>query len=240
MAALAASLRKPFNLWFGTCEEYNDSDYIPSMKSKQHTDVDLQKLSDSDVLTMSVEQPAVFAVLVERWRSRLLARAARVAGNSDDAEDLVQDTFVRVYKYAKKYSPQQGAEFSSWVYKIFYNVCWSYASKKRNRRSIFVNTSEIDAARMDVNDDSMGVEYADPSFSTQFERLLDLDEVLTTLKRLPRSVSKLIVLHVIDGKNYEELAGVLGVSVATARVRVHRARRDFQQELASRSGVQAN
>ncbi len=194
------------------------------MKLLLQTDDDVKKiesLADADVLALSEYQPAVFKVLVERWRPRLFARAARVMGNADDAEDVVQETLVRMYKYAHRYQKHQESTFGSWVYTIFYNVAKTYQRRRRDR-AIFVNTSQL------VADEGM-VEFPDVAEQDFFGRFLDIDQIASVLARLPAAVARLLRLSILEGRSYTELAKAENVSVGTIRVRLHRARQSFQE-----------
>lgn len=180
-------------------------------------------LNDGEVLALSIKKPAMFRILVERWRPRLFARAARAMGNADDAEDVVQETLVRVYKYAHRYQEREEERFSAWVYAIFYNVVKTY-QHRRKQRSVFVNTSQL--AVNEAAEES--IEFPDIANQNRFESFLDVDQVISVLGRLPRSVARLLRLHVLEGKSYDELAKTEGVSIGAIRVRLHRARQSFQ------------
>ncbi len=189
----------------------------------QPVDENVQELRDAEILTLSEKKPAVFQVLVERWRPRLFARAARVMGNADDAEDVVQETLVRVYKYAHRYQEQHEHSFASWVYTIFYNVAKTY-QRRRHDRSVFVNASQL------VANEEMA-EFPDVAEQDFFRKFLDVDQVASVLTRLPATVARLLKLYILEGRSYTELAQSEGVSVGTIRVRLHRARQSFQDTL---------
>ncbi len=188
----------------------------------QPAELGAQKLSDSELLVLSVSKPSVFVEFVQRWRQRLFVRAARAMGNADDAEDVVQETLVRVYKYAHRYAEQEGSDFSSWIYAIFYNVVKT-SQRRRARRSVFISASQLGDER-----DFSEAGISEPSF---VERLLDVDQAASVLARLPAAVATLLRLHVLEGKSYQELAKQEGASVGAIRVRLHRARRSFQDTL---------
>jgi len=194
----------------------------------QPAESEARTLSDNELLALSVKKPSVFVEFVQRWRPRLFARAARAMGNSDDAEDVVQETLVRVYKYAHRYAEQEGSDFSSWVYAIFYNVVKT-SQRRRARRSIFVSASQL-------GDEKEFSEFgiSEPSF---VDRLLDVDQAASILARLPATVASLLRHHVLEGKSYQELARQEGVSVGAIRVRLHRARRSFHETLEQQEAV---
>lgn len=163
-------------------------------------------------------------VLVERWRPRLFARAARAMGNPDDAEDVVQETLVRIYKYAHRYQEREGSAFSGWVYAIFYNVVKTYQRRRARRGAMVVNASTISAG-------GESVEFPDIAQQGFFERFLDIDQIASVLARLPTAAAHLLQLSIFEGKSYRELAAEEGVSLGTIRVRLYRARQSFRETL---------
>lgn len=198
---------------------------MKSLLQPVHDTTSVKDLSDTEILAVSTKTPAVFRVLVERWRPRLFARAARVMGNADDAEDVVQETLVRVYKYAHHYQEQHENSFGSWVYTIFYNVAKTY-QRRRSKRSVFVNASQLEQ----VTNSEM-TEFPDIAEQDFFGRFLDIDQIASVLARLPTTVARLLRLYILEGRTYNELAESEGVSVGAIRVRLHRARQSFQATL---------
>jgi RNA polymerase sigma-70 factor (ECF subfamily) len=92
-------------------------------------------LADPDVrlmLEVREDSAAAFEELVERFQGRLLRVLAHLVGNQDQAEDLVQDVFLRVYRARKTYEP--AAKFSTWLFTIANNVASSALSKRSRRR----------------------------------------------------------------------------------------------------------
>ena len=76
---------------------------------------DLGALGDAEVLARSRKEPELFALLVRRYEAALLRRARRILSSPEDAEEVVQDAFTKMYLYADKYHSQEGATFSSWA-----------------------------------------------------------------------------------------------------------------------------
>ena len=95
---------------------------------------DLSALTDHEVLLRSRREPELFALLVRRYESPLLRRARTILGSPEDAEEVVQDAFTKMYLYADRYQAQEGATFSSWAYTILNRVAFTrYQAKKRGR-----------------------------------------------------------------------------------------------------------
>ena len=81
-------------------------------------------MDDVEILQESISQPTAFALIVDRYQSAFLKKAGYILRNDDEAEDAVQDTFVKIYANANKFVEREGASFSSWAYKILLNTCY--------------------------------------------------------------------------------------------------------------------
>src|ERR1700690_2310389 len=95
---------------------------------------ELMNLSDAEVLARSQKDPDLFALLVCRYEAPLLRRAKAILFSPEDAEEVVQDAFTKMYLYADKYHAQEGASFSSWAYTILNRVAYTkYRAKSIER-----------------------------------------------------------------------------------------------------------
>src|SRR4051812_3634121 len=95
---------------------------------------EIKAWKDEDVLYRSVEYPGAFGVLVDRYQKEFLRKVQRIVRNKDDAEDVVQDAFVKIYKNAHTFEVQEGAQFSSWAYKILLNTCFTFCKKRKREQ----------------------------------------------------------------------------------------------------------
>ena len=172
-------------------------------------------LSDAEVLARSRREPAFFAVLVRRYEAPLLRRAKVVLRSPEDAEEAVQDAFTKMYLYADKYHPQEGASFSSWAYTILNRVAYTkYRSRKQEWEAVAHPEPEYLEAMPD-----RGVHF--------IEDLTIRDEVLAALSKLPETAARLLRLQFIEGKSQEEIAAAENLSVPAVKTRVHRAKKEF-------------
>ena len=92
---------------------------------------EIEEKSDEEVLELSIEQPNLFAVLIDRYQEAFLRKAGSVIRNKEDAEDIVQETFTKIYLYAAKFQVQEGASFKSWGYKILMNTSFTHYKKRK-------------------------------------------------------------------------------------------------------------
>ena len=169
---------------------------------------------DAEILKDSQDYPWMFRMLVDRYQEAFLRKGLYILRSRDIAEDAVQDTFIKIYKNARKFSGKQGASFQSWAYKILINTCYDYASKKvvSSGRIKLMNFSDLDA--------SGGVEFFSDKEKASF--------VQSVLTRLPQRLSRLLSLYFFEDKSYEEIALLERISLSAVRSGLYRARRQFK------------
>src|SRR3989344_85216 len=80
-----------------------------------------QEMKDQDILRASLAEPALFAILVEKYHDPLYRAAFKIVRNPEESEDIVQEAFVKMYKNAEKFQKLEGIEFKSWAYKVTIN-----------------------------------------------------------------------------------------------------------------------
>lgn len=92
---------------------------------------------DEEILALSLAQPSVFETLVDRYQNDFLRAAFKVVKSKEEAEDIVQELFTKIYLNAGKFRNVEGASFRSWAYKIVFNTSLNHYKKlKRARESI--------------------------------------------------------------------------------------------------------
>ena len=178
---------------------------------------DLNTLSDAEVLARSKREPELFAVLVRRYEAALLRRAKVILKSPEDAEEVVQDAFTKMYLYADKYQPQEGASFSSWMYTILNRVAYTkYAAKRKE----WEKTATLDPEHYESLPDARAEFLEDLSIR---------DEVIAALSKIPETAAKLLRLQFIEGKSQEEIAEAENLSIPAVKTRIHRAKKLFKQ-----------
>lgn len=178
---------------------------------------DLHALDDATILSRSRREPELFAILVRRYEAALLRRAKAILWSPEDAEEAVQDAFTKMYLYADKYQPQEGASFSSWMYTILNRVAYTkYAARRKEggRR----------AELLPEHFESL------PDARAEFlEDLSIRDEVIAALAKLPETSAKILRLQFVEGKTQEEIAASEQLSIPAVKTRVHRAKKLFKK-----------
>ena len=176
------------------------------------------ELSDSEVLAASRRNPELFSLLVDRYEAAFLRKARTILYSKEDAEEVVQDTFTRIYVYADRYKPQEGASFSSWAYAILTRLAFTRYQKVKKLRG---RTLDLEPETFERLPD--GVAF--------LEDLSLRDEVLMAFSRIPESAAKVLRLQFLEGKSQEEIAASEGSSVSAVKTRVHRAKKLFKKAL---------
>ena len=150
--------------------------------------------------------------------------AIRTTGNADDAKDLLQDTFLKAYRFIDKY--EKGTNAKAWLFRIMKN---SFINdyRKSSRAPDQVNYDEIaeyyDLVREKTSD-------GNDLRQQVFDNLLD-DEVVAAMESLTEEFRTIIILSDLEGLTYEEIAEILNIPLGTVRSRLHRARKVMQKKL---------
>ena len=165
--------------------------------------------------------PPSWDEVVREHASRVYRLAYRLSGNRADAEDLTQETFVRVFKSLAEYTP---GTFEGWLHRITTNLFLDLARRRQRIR--------FDALPEDAGD-RLASRQAGPE-QTYEEMHLD-PEIQRALDELPADFRVAVVLCDLEQLSYEEIAATLGIKVGTVRSRIHRGRVLLRQALAHRA-----
>ncbi|MBI2300798.1 MAG: sigma-70 family RNA polymerase sigma factor [Armatimonadetes bacterium] len=168
-----------------------------------------------------------FEGLSRRYRAHLERAALALTGDVDDAEDLVQDTLIRAYRYFRNF--EQGTNFRAWVLRILHNT---HISRYRHAKRTSEQVAWDDVA--EHGEDRMEEGAADPRSEPGFELLARLpdEEVQVALESLPESFRVVVELADLNDYSYAEIGRVLRLPIGTVRSRLFRARQRLRQILA--------
>ncbi|MCZ7535855.1 MAG: RNA polymerase sigma factor [Acidimicrobiia bacterium] len=159
-----------------------------------------------------------FEELVRRTYVDTFTLACRLTGNQEDAGDVVQDTYLRAWRGIGRFRGE--AQFSTWLYRITANAAATHV-RKRYRHA----AEPFD----DLNEPAE--EYPDTLPEAAAESGELLERLATAVAALPPKLRALVVLKDVYGLPHDEIAEELGISVAAAKVRLHRARRRLRDML---------
>lgn len=166
-------------------------------------------------------EPPSWEEVVREHSDRVYRLAYRLTGNRMDAEDLTQETFIRVFRSLKSYKP---GTFEGWLHRITTNLFLDQARRKARIRFDQMGES---ADRVVAHADTS------PERAYEFENMdADVQAALMDLKPVYRAA---VVLCDIEGLSYEEIGATLSISAGTVRSRIHRGRSQLRKALAHRA-----
>ncbi|MBM4162402.1 MAG: sigma-70 family RNA polymerase sigma factor [Ignavibacteria bacterium] len=150
--------------------------------------------------------------------------ALRTTGNEDDARDLLQETYLKAYRFWDKY--EKGTNIRAWLFRIMKN---SYINRYRKETK---EPDKVDYDEIENFYNSIRAESTDPNDLQQklFGNLLG-DEVTKALESLPDDFRTVVILSDIEGLTYEEIAEFVECPIGTVRSRLHRGRKLLQAKL---------
>ena len=184
--------------------------------------------TDSQVVQLFLDgEQRAFNELVRRYDGRLQSFIFGTLGDRERAEDLVQETFVRVYRHLKRFD--QSRKFSTWIYTIAGNLA---KNELRNRsRSPVVLFQTL---MKNWDSDFRPLEWEDPKTRPDdlYRRRALREKVHEAVKQLSEHHRVVFVLRELHGKSYEEIAEITGSSLGTVKSRLNRARNNFARIIA--------
>lgn len=191
--------------------------YSVGMKEYLIEEDSKREYSDEEILAASVSHPSSFVVLVQKYEAPFLRKALSIVHEEEEAEDIVQEAFAKIYMNASKFKVVEGASFSSWGYRILVNTALTHYMKRKRERGV----------RVDLEPEIM--ELLPDKNLRQFEKTEIMDEIASILTRMPQPLSRALASFFIEGKSQEEMAKEEGVTVGAIKTRVHRAKKEFKK-----------
>lgn len=185
----------------------------------------LDALSDEELMLLFQRDvlPA-FDILVERFQNPLMNYIFRFVGSMDDAADILQETFLRVYR--KRHLYRTIARFSTWIYTIAGNLAKSELRKAYRKSSIPL------VIEKDNDDDYvLPLSTEDPLPDRRADSAMLYERIQNSLLKLPEAFREAVVLRDIQEMSYEEIAEIIGMPVGTVKSRINRGRAQLQELL---------
>ncbi len=188
----------------------------------------LEKLDEDQQTMLRLKSGEDLALneLMERWQKPLVSFILRYAGNEQDALDLAQETFVRVFESRDRYEPR--SKFSTWLFTIATNLCRNQARWRERHPTVTLHgASEDDNATLENTLPAAG---DTPSDSAQREDLARV--VRDAIQTLPHDLKAVVLLFEYQEQGYEEIAAALKCSPKAVETRLYRARQFLREKLA--------
>ncbi len=193
-----------------------------SSKSKQLGARD-KRPSDEDLIERFQKGDLyAFDLIVKRYKEQLLNFVYRFVGNQEEAEDIVQETFLRVYRKRKAY--KRIAKFSTWIYTIAGNLSRTEL-RRRKRRKLFSVT--------DMGYEDRDYEISDEGYNPEnhVEGVIQEEIIHAEINNLSPKFREVIILRDVQELSYEEISKIIRVPIGTVKSRVNRGRLKLQSKL---------
>lgn len=173
---------------------------------------------------------AVFDELVLKHQHKLFNLCYRLSGDYQEANDVAQETFMKVYESLKRFRFESA--FSTWLYRIAVNLCknkfksLAYRQKKRTVSLDNPGLGEDDDSALEIRDDT----HSPAKELEKKERMRAIEEAI---RMLPPEQKTVVTLRDIEGFSYEEIVQITGTALGTVKSRLARARLDLRKRLRS-------
>ncbi|KKT40212.1 MAG: hypothetical protein UW30_C0023G0010 [Candidatus Giovannonibacteria bacterium GW2011_GWA2_44_13b] len=195
------------------------------MKKKVHEFLTLgnddpKEMPDEVILKKSVNNPALFSLIVDKYQTPFFRKALGIVHSSEEAEDIVQETFTKIYANAKKFKKQPGVEFKSWAWRILVNTSLTHYRKVKKT---FGDVGYLDEILAGDDDD------IESKLKLATENSIDKDDRVGVIKdameTLPTEAGVLLKAHYIEDRPYGEIAKKHGLSIGALKMKLFRARK---------------
>lgn len=173
--------------------------------------------------------------IMARWEQPLFAFAWRYLHNQADSQDLVAETFVRLYQQRDRLLPD--TRLSAWLFTTLSNLCHNHYRWRRRHPTV-----SLDAPQDENSDAPSGFErHASeaPTAAVQLERDEALAALTAALGRLPHELKTTLLLHYFEQLSYRQIGEITGCSERGVETRLYRARQRLREELASQLRAEA-
>ena len=177
-------------------------------------------IPDEVILKRSVSNPALFSLLIDKYQTPFVRKALGIVHSQEEAEDIAQEAFTKIYLNAKKFKKQPGVEFKSWAWRILVNTALTHYRKVKKT---FGDVGYLDEILADGDED------IESKLNIATENLIDKDDrvgmIKDAIENLPSEAATLLKAHYIEDRPYEEIAKKQGLSIGALKMKLFRARK---------------
>jgi RNA polymerase sigma-70 factor (ECF subfamily) len=183
--------------------------------------IDIEKLSDEEVLPLIKVDKNFFGVLIRRYENRIIGYVKKMGAESQEtAEDMAQNIFIKVYVHINSFKKE--LKFSTWLYGIARNECIDYWRKnKKHAGNISLEASE----------ELMAILKSDEDLALDLERKITAEDVRVAIGSLPKKYKEIIILRFLEDRTYEDIAMILKKPISSVGTLVRRARILFKESI---------
>lgn len=178
----------------------------------------VSQLNDTDekiIQDIRGGNPRRYGALVDRHKDRAMTLAVRLTGDREEAEELVQDAFVRAYNNLEQFRGE--AKFGTWFYRILYNLCMTRVTRRRPKvDTLDVHDEHVSHSLALISEDSLTLERME---ETELQEMIAL-----AIENLPEKYKTPVTLFYVQEMSYDEIAEVLKLPVGTVKTNLFRGR----------------
>jgi RNA polymerase sigma-70 factor (ECF subfamily) len=198
-------------------------------RGRAHTVMCPAAMSEEDcVRRIQAGDDDAFDRLVALCGPRVYSLTLRLLGNADDAADVAQEVFVRVFSALPRF--KWDAAFSTWLYRIAVNACYDELKRRRRRPLTLTECSDAETEPLVIEHMLVSSQPGTEDLLVQQER----QAVIThAIRSLPDPFRAVLVLYDVQGLSYQEIAEVLGQNLGTIKSRLNRARNLLREKLST-------
>lgn len=178
---------------------------------------DIDTWTDEEVLQASLADPDFFVYLVRRYEEPFLRKARGILYKREDVEDVVQETFAKIYLHAPRFKKVEGASFKSWGFRILMNT--AFTKYRKVVREAGATVELLPEHYEQLPDDSH-----EETFHLELS-----DYVISIFAKMPNHLVRVLELHFIQELPQQAIAEREGTSVGAIKTRVHRAKAHFKK-----------
>lgn len=190
---------------------------------------DLANLPDADVVMLAQQgRDTAFRELVRRYERPVFSLVFRMVRDRDTAEDLAQESFIKVLNHIDRYRPE--FKFSSWLFKIANNVAIDHL-RKRTVDTVSLEGSRYAATTAEAESTAIPVASKDQSALEEMESKELGGAIEKAVAALRPEYRACILLRHVEDRSYEEIAATLDLPLGTVKTYIHRARHELRKAL---------
>jgi RNA polymerase sigma-70 factor (ECF subfamily) len=175
-----------------------------------------KQISDKELVKKSLENKDYFLLLSTRYEAPLLRYIKRLSGlNHEDAQDVLQEVYIKIYLNLSSYNPK--LKFSSWIYRITHNHTMSELRKKHSRPISYLDPQDLTFIK------------SSSDILRETDSKLDLEEAKKAIYSLKDKYKEVLILRVLEEKEYQEIADILKKPMGTVSTLLNRAFKKLKQ-----------
>jgi RNA polymerase sigma-70 factor (ECF subfamily) len=191
--------------------------------------LDLPNLPDADLVALAQKgRESAFRELIRRYERPVFSLIFRMVRDRETAEDLSQDTFIKVLNHLDKYRPE--FRLSSWLFKIANNVAIDHL-RKRHVETVSIDGSPHAATAAEIESTSFEVVARQETALEELEARELGGAIERAIAGLRPEYRSCILLRHVEGRSYEEIAATLDLPLGTVKTYIHRARHQLREAL---------